>query len=264
MNHAALAQAFLDRAVDALARNGFSLRLDHNLYSWRHYVREVMRDHPKTAMIASTTFDPDHSTFTKAHCYWIEVEDTALQRVGCIACRMFSTDDYLQLVRSQRLWSDKDFEFKREAVRLIAPSLPLLSGMIGHHGGLWIEPEFRRNGLSVFLPRICRALSIRQWAVDWHCGSVLDHLVARGVPTRKYGYPHCVPLIDGYLPHMQQEGKLWLTYISQEEMLQQLSEETEILDAHGNKNLVDLAKLFAERQGQAGVTSPSPITSTPD
>ena len=70
--------------------------------------------------------------------------------------------------------------------------MPDLRGNLGYFGALWLHPEVRGLGLAGPMARLVRAMAMRAWDLDWLCGGVLQDLALRGIPTRVYGYAHCV------------------------------------------------------------------------
>ena len=97
--------------------------------------------------------------------------------------------------------------------------MPLISGRVGHEGGLWIHPEFRKQGLSVILPHLNRAFCLREWDVDWQTGIVHRGIAERGLARYAYGFPHLVQCSTGYLPVTGKVDPLYLVYLSKAELL---------------------------------------------
>ena len=188
-------QAFVDLyqgSIDALA---LDLQVETDMARWV----AVMQQAPQIAAV-NPSYDPARCQLRPDNAFWLNVLSHG-RTVACIANRLFVTDDFLGLMRTGRLWSDRP---KADGLRPagLVPSLghPRITGRIGHHGGLWVHPDWRGRRLAVLLPRLTRALSLRQFAVDWHCGLTLEALARHAVPIKAYGYTRQELCIDGHFP----------------------------------------------------------------
>jgi GNAT superfamily N-acetyltransferase len=189
----------------------------------------------------NTCFHPAHSDVTAENAFWIRLTDVATdQTVACIATRLIVTDDYLDEMRSMRLWFRNPPPIP---IDIVPDSLPLIAGRVGIHGGLLIHPDWRKQGLSGYLTRLARCGSLRRWAVDWHCGLVFAALAEKGLPTAPvtgYGYPRMALVINGRQPATPRTEKIYVPWISRAEILTQLVEETVRLVANRDQEAVRL------------------------
>jgi GNAT superfamily N-acetyltransferase len=220
---------------DRLAELGLELTVETDLADWA----ALMRSSPKIAAV-NPTFDPAQSWLNPSNSFWLRVNQGE-RTVACIANRLFVTDDYIGLKRSLRLWYDLKPTLLREPMNIVLDEdVPHIAGRIGHHGGLWVHPDWRGLGLSTLLPRLVRKLSLRHFDVDWHCGIVLEGLAMSGLPYRGYGYPHMALCIEGYFPVTGQHEKVFMTYIDRQEMLGQLVSDLEGFEADADQKAVRL------------------------
>jgi hypothetical protein len=205
---------------------------------------DTIRSAPKNGGV-NPAYDPAHSDLSASNSFWIRLFEPDSERtVACIANRIYETDDFLDLWRTQRLWYSRG---PREVIELVVPAdMPGIAGRVGHHGGLWIHPDWRKHGLSGYLTKLTRCASLRQFEVDWHCGSVFAAIAEKGLPTAPetgYGYPHMVLAIDGWFPATQRHERFYMPWISRPEMLEQLGAELERLIGHRDQQPVRLAVL---------------------
>jgi hypothetical protein len=227
---------------DEIGRAFRELELDAEFSTDLHDWVETIQSAPKRGVI-NPTFDPEHSDLSPANSFWIRLSEARGGRtIACIANRLFETSNYTDLLRNQRLWYSRG---PRRVVDLVVPSdMPVIAGRVGHHGGLWIHPDWRKHGLSGYLTKLARCASLRQFDVDWHCGSVFGVIAEKGLPTAPltgYGYPHMVLAIDGWFPITNRDEQVYLPWISRVEMIDQLGRELERLVANRDQQPVRLA-----------------------
>ena len=212
-------QAVISLYLDELDRMGLELTVETDMAGWA----DVMRSAPKMSVL-NPAFDPEESHLHTGNSFWLRVSYEE-QTVACIANRLYVTDDYIGLKRSLRLWYDRKPVLISEPLNVVIPEhVPHISGRVGHHGGLWVHPDWRGIGLAGTLPRLTRALSMRHFDVDWHCGTVFKPLAERGLPSKAYGYPHVDICIDGYFPVTGQHETIYMGWITRPEILNQFAE----------------------------------------
>src|SRR6185437_6265402 len=146
------------------------------------------------------TFNPAVNRLNPHNSFWLDVREGS-HTVATMAARLFLTDDYVGLKRSMRLWRDEPAPALGELALTVPAGMPLIAGRVGHEGGLWVHPEQRKRGLSVILPHLIRAIgecSIAKWA---------------------YGMPHQEPLFDGHFPITGATERLFIAYMSRQELV---------------------------------------------
>jgi len=242
-------EAYVIASVDLLNRSGFNVMLRTDMAVWRSTVVDG-------GYKINPTFDPDLNALGGANAFWLQVTMPGEGTVGCIANRVFATSDYVAIIENGTLW----YEHPPATVARMTFLLPHLrghiKGAIGHHGGLWVAPQFRGQGLSWILPRLTRALSILRWDVDWHCGMVFGSLRDRGVPTDNYGYSAVELCIDGYFPPTDSEERLFMTMIRRYDMDLQIVRDLDLMKLHADKQVIDFAPIARQRQDQPLVATP--------
>lgn len=165
----------------------------------------------------SPAFDPDYCDLSQA--YWLRLHDDG-QLVGTIAGKRLR-GSFLEMQRSGELWLGRR---AREHARLALSfpvSVPHIAGTLGYFGALWLHPDIRGAGLAGVMARMMRALAMQEWDLDWCCGGVLEELARRQIPTRIYGYAHCVRISDRiHFPVTGSHEVLYMPWESRAEWLQ--------------------------------------------
>ena len=209
-------QAYVDRVIAELKLSGLSLVVGTDLGEWARFMRTA----PGIAAV-TTTFDPEHSYVHPGNSFWISLRDQAGAIVGCNCFRLFVTDDVLPLIRSWRLFFDRQPLLEMKPLRLVSPSdIPIISGRVGYGGGYWLHPSQRGKGLTRLVPRVCRALGLRHFDVDWVFGLHKETPGRTAMARESYGLPNQFPCIRGYFPPRGEDGAYRIAYIHRGEMLQ--------------------------------------------
>jgi hypothetical protein len=203
-------QTFIDYAWEWLDERHYTVSVDADMAGWAGVMREVARN-----PLVNPAFDPSCSRLSPENGFWLDVR-AGSETIATSAARLLTTEDFVAAMRSMSLWYDRP---PLTAELAISASLPLISGAVGHEGGLWIRADHRKRGLSALLPHLNRALCLRQWDIDWQTGITHRALTESGLVKRAYGFPHIVRCFDGYLPVTRKTERLYLVYMSRQELL---------------------------------------------
>jgi hypothetical protein len=226
-------QDVVDFSLDWLRERRYATTIDVDMARWA----DAMGNAPSIALV-NPTFDPRWNRLSPDNSFWIDIR-LGSHTIAMIAQRLFVIDDYLELKRSLRLWYRVP-PADRRPLRLTVPAdLPVISGNVGHEGGMWIHPDHRKRGLSTILPHLARALAFRQWQLDWQTGLALKGVGASGLVSRAYGMPHVVPCFEGIWPVSGRPDRLYLAYMNRGELLAGL-------------DLQRIAPLLPDRHAQPG------------
>jgi hypothetical protein len=161
------------------------------------------------------TFDPERSDLT-AGALWIRASRPGGEVVGTYALRVFETENFYDLMRSGALWFRPGAAAR---VRCDVAEPAPIRGVVGHCGGAWIDPAWRRRGVVQAMCRLARDLLVHHFAADHETGLVFEHNYRNGLAHRAYGYPHVVRVIEGYFPPTGTEENVFLCHMSRREML---------------------------------------------
>ncbi|MEM9026751.1 MAG: hypothetical protein AAGC70_00110 [Pseudomonadota bacterium] len=71
-----------------------------------------------------------------------------------------------------------------EACVVTAPSADQVRGRVAYSGGVWYHPDYRKRGLTGFMPRIARAFALARWSTDMTMTLMAEGIVKSGVAQR--------------------------------------------------------------------------------
>ena len=208
-----IVQDFIEFSLEWLQGRRYTLSIDVDMAAWARVMTAAV-----SAAAVNPTFNPQINRLTPHNSFWLDVREGS-HTVATMAARLFLADDYLELKRSMRLWRDEPEPELGELALSVPEGMPLISGRVGHEGGLWVHPEHRKRGLSVVLPHLIRALSMRQWSIDWQTGVTRRAIGECGIAKWAYGMPHQEPLFEGYFPITGANDRLFIAYMSHDELV---------------------------------------------
>jgi hypothetical protein len=208
-----IVQSFIDFSLAWLDDRKYTLTIDADLGRWAGVMQTA-----STNTFVNPAFDPRHSRLTPHNSFWLEVRAGSYTVATC-AARLLITHDFLDLMRTMKLWLETPRVSDGELH--IAPPLgmPILRGKVGHEGGLWVHPEHRKRGLSAILPHLTRALAYRQWDIDWQTGIARRGIGECGILKSAYGVPHVELCFDGYFPLTQSDDRFFVAYMNRDELV---------------------------------------------
>ncbi|MBV8167134.1 MAG: hypothetical protein JO021_10100 [Alphaproteobacteria bacterium] len=172
--------------------------------------------------VVNQTVDPKHSRLDR-DAFWLRATDRTGALVGLYATKVFRTENFMDLLRNERLWFDR-------RPHVVSPQLKILDdfgpfgGVVSHGAGLWIHPACRNRGYSAFIPEYLRALLVKLYAIDSHTGFVFAQ--HQGHAVRAYGFPRVEKVIDGFCPITGNDTQLYMGRFSRADILKRLAEET--------------------------------------
>jgi len=206
-------QHFIEFSLAWLEDHHYTLTVDVDMARWARTMAEAV-----TEPSINPTFNPRFNDLSPANSFWLDIR-AGSQTIATSAARHFITDDLLGLMRSMRLWRDPAPIEDGELIVVPPPHMPLISGSVGHEGGLWVHPSHRKRGLSAILPRLTRAFSLRQWNPNWLTGVARRGIGECGIVKWSYGYPHVEPCFEGYFPPTRNYERLYVAYMNRDELI---------------------------------------------
>ncbi len=179
----AVVQRFCQLMSEKIAAVGLDVYVESN---FRDYIelRRKMSPH----YIHNPTYDPLHSGLSLHNAFWLRAVDSQGNTAAMIAERIFDSDDFFEEFQNQRIWHDLP-DRAHGVVRIDRRPSVALSGRIGHTGGLWIEPQFRKKNLSGLLDHLARGLLLKNFWFDHITAVITESLAATGIGTKQYGWP---------------------------------------------------------------------------
>ena len=216
-----IVQSFVDFSLTWLEARDYTLTIDTDMSNWIAVMAATSAD-----VFVNPTFDPRYSDCPRPIASG-SIFARGLARLRS-APRVFSSPTTSStLMRTQRLWRHEPPP-QLGTLAITAPRMmPPIAGHVGHEGGLWVHPQHRKRGLSVILPHLARALSVREWDIDWQTGVTRQGIGECG--HRQLGLrhaPHVEPCFDGYFPLTQSRERLYLAYVDREELIAGLDLDT--------------------------------------
>lgn len=208
----AVVQTALELLTEEAVGHGVSMSVEHDLDEYIYWRRRA-GEGPTNPCV-----DPRHSVVGPHNSFWLRVTWEG-EVVAIMAERMYECEDFMELIRNERIWFDKGLRALSTDYRPF-PAFAPFGGIVGHGVGLWVQPTLRRSGLSTFLTDYYRSIAIKNYGVDWHTCMVLDHL--RGHALKAYKYSEVELVIDGYWPMSGDNAKLHLCRVSRDTMIEQL------------------------------------------
>lgn len=248
----------------ALNIAGYNIEFRYDMHAWCAWMR------PQVGVDTNITFDPALNHLGPDNAFWMAVRydgaDPERRRderdglAACIACRLFQTNDYVEVIRSGRLW--------KEAGTAVAPKLclpadmPTIAGRVGHHGGCYIRRSHRSHGLPIALTRLVRAMTGQMWTPQWHAGMIKQDPPPATELARKYGYTHEVPCIRGHSPVRNVTGayaEINMTLIHRTDMAHQARQDSMLLQRHHREDLRDVMTILTRRTQKPKVRLRQPV-----
>jgi hypothetical protein len=178
-------QRFCELMSDKLAQTNMNVFVESD---FREFIR--LRREIAPATVLPTTWDPTYHDISFHNAFWLRAVDHRGRIVATMAQRMFETESFLDEIRSMRLWcaTKRPREGGRFGV-IDCPTAGGLSGLVGHSGGLWIDPDYRGKNVSGYLDHLSRGLLLKNFWFDHVTAVLFEKLAQKGIATRQYGWP---------------------------------------------------------------------------
>ncbi len=175
-------QRFCQLMSEKIAAVGLDVYVESN---FRDYIR--LRRELSPGYIHNPTYDPDHSNLSFQNAFWLRAVESNGDTVAMGAQRIIDTDNFFDELQSMRLWHDRPNKVEG-VVRIENLPDTVLAGRIGHTGGLWIEPAYRKKNLSGLLDHLGRGLLLRNFWFDHVTAVITEALAATGIAVTQYGW----------------------------------------------------------------------------
>jgi hypothetical protein len=207
-----LVQRHCDRTIGDLLRLRLDLCIEHDFEEFAALRSQVADG------FVYPSFDPRHSRLDR-DAFWLRAVDEAGRTVATHASRVFRTDDFYRLMRSERLWHDRGVHILNSGYKMNCP-IPPFGGVVGHTGGMWVHPSQRGRRLATLLPSLARGLLLRNYEVEYETGLVFEELVP--LALRSYGYPRVELCVDGLFPPTGEPERVYMCHMTRQEALAQI------------------------------------------
>ena len=178
-------QRFCQLMTEKIAAVGLDVFVESN---FREYMR--LRREMSPATVHNPSYDPDYCDLNLHNSFWLRAVDPQGRTVCTMAQRVIDTECFLDDLRSMRLWHDRDRTDLKGYIDVIdCAGAEQLSGRIGHSGGLYIDPAWRKKNVSGLLDHLSRGLLLKNFWFDHITAVMMKELAATGIGVRQYGWP---------------------------------------------------------------------------
>jgi len=191
----------IDRFTAALAAINISIEVHHDFKLYA----SIRRQYGDSRL--NQAFDPQHTCFG-AYDFWLRARREC-EEIGTCCTRRVIADDFYELIRTQALWFSRTPELIQWPIAVDC-KIPPFGGEIVHSGGLWVRQDLRGwSRLASVLPRLARALSLRERAFDHDTGMIRSApsdtakaaaRKAEFAAVRTYGFARVSRFVDGWFP----------------------------------------------------------------
>jgi len=221
-----LIQAYVDSVRTHAAALGFSMTLSSDANAFVDFLHEQEGTHG-----VSSIHDPAKCHITPDNFAWFRVDRYGVG-VACHAIRSIETDDFIEEVRTHRVFGDIEVPWDFENVGLYPEAYDLrFAGRIGMGGGLWIHPNCRGQNLSSVFSKLLRIIGIRRFRLDHYVSFVLNTGKRQQWSLQSNGQARIPPLLNGYYPPYGTKKDILLTHCTRDEMLMQIRQELAVSEA---------------------------------
>jgi GNAT superfamily N-acetyltransferase len=198
-------QTYADGIVEAIARLGLSVSIEADMGELMHFLKSC-------GAFPYPAFDPEQSDLD-GRAFWLKVVDKTGKVVASRGQKIVEADDFMDLLYSGKLWFRNGADIDPVKTQYISPSRRL-SGRISHGGAVFVLPEHRKKGLSMWLPWLGHINCMQTSDPDWYNALVWKG-IAEGVVARdRYCYPHIERCVVGVFPAKgKDDGGMWLCYM---------------------------------------------------
>jgi hypothetical protein len=179
----ATVQRFCQLLSEKMAVLGLDVYVESNFRDFMKLRRQVA---PNT--VQNPTYDPEHCNISLHNAFWLRAVEPGGDTVAMIAQRVIDTDSFLDEVASLRLWHDRPNPLPGVLHVEHGEFAAALKGRVGHAGGLWIDPVYRKKNLSGLIDHLGRGLLLKNFWFDYITGIISPELAATGIATRQYGW----------------------------------------------------------------------------
>lgn len=180
----ATAQRFCQLLSEKIAVRGLDVYVESNFADFMRLRRQVAPE-----SVQNPTYDPDHSNINLHNAFWLRAVEPRGDTVAMIAQRVIDTADFLEDLKTLRLWHDLPGKVTGVIDIVDCSAARGLSGRIGHAGGLWIDPRYRKKNLSGLLDHLGRGLLLKNFWFDHITAFIADNLAKTGIAVKQYGWP---------------------------------------------------------------------------
>ena len=224
---------WVDGALELLRRDlRIKVEISPNVSEWKKWAATI--PHQLDPLGVSSTLDSDvHDLGVNA--FWTAFRNEDGEIIGCHCDRFIFTDDFLEEIRSGRLFRTRSVSFERPRMQLVGDrTFPTLSSRVHFGGGTWIHPNYRGMGLSNVVARLGRNFGLQEFLADYYVTLMAQRRQTFG--ENATGLKRGAALSQGYYTGRGKALDVHMFYMHRYDMLDQMRAEC----AAGIENLLIL------------------------
>lgn len=211
-----LVQRYIDRVVEEVLELGLSPEIEHDF--------DIFAKLRRANGFLYPSVDPNFSDLD-SDALWVRAVTAHGDTVALSAARVFETDDFYELLRSERIWFRKPPPDAGTRCIIDTADLPEIKGVVAHGGGLWVHPTWRKRGLSHMLPWLVRGLLLRNSAIDYITSLVFEDIALSRLPLTSYAFTRVDKIIDGFFPPTGKAERVYLCRSSRRDIMERIGAE---------------------------------------
>lgn len=194
-----------------MQRLGLQLRVEFDIRGWIDFIKTT--EWP----VVNGSINPELHDFRPGEVFWINLVDRSGQTAATQVFRLIETDDYVDLIRSHRLWYG-DGKSGLQGFRMLTDDVPVLGGLVLQLSGLYIRPDWRRarvdGGMRLVgaFTRLMHSFS-RQYAPDWSVSLLEERVSTPRMINDLYAYPNSAELFETWMPELKRTERVTLIWM---------------------------------------------------
>lgn len=232
--------SFFSVALAWIREQGFDMDIDTNMRNWASFVENALANDGANPAFNPDASGPHHDAF------WVNltfggrtVATMAQRRIDC-------EEGYYEFLRSGRLWGNRINPID------ILIRHPGVQGRVGHSGGLYVHPDFRRLGLSWYLPRVVQARAILEWGLSF-IGSTHFEVLSKVGIVKNYGFQSKQLIVDGYFWPTGKNERIYAADFPASFIVERAVKDLASIAKNSNKQVRDLAPVVRKRKAETAV-----------
>lgn len=195
---------------------GLGVRIEFDIKEWIAFIRGT--EWP----VVNASVDPAYHAFRPGEVFWIHLHAGG-RTVATQVLRVIETEDYVDLIRSHRVWfGDRPSQFSE--ARMLSETLPRISGTVVQLSGLYIDRKWRRvwtaNGVRLVaaFTRLTHDFTLCNLSPDWSATLIEERVASPRIVHELYGYPHAEPTFEAVIPYLGHKERLTMAWMSHAEL----------------------------------------------
>lgn len=209
-----------ERLFREIQHLGLQVRIEFDIEAWIKFIKTT--EWP----VVNASINPALHDFRPGEVFWVNLVNTMGETVATQVFRLIETDDYVDMIRSHRLWYG-DRPSQLQGFSMLDAQVPQMGGLVLQLSGLYIRPDWRRarteSGarLVAAFVRLMHSFSHRQYDPDWSVSLLEERVSTPRMINDLYAYPNAVELFETYMPELQRSERVTMIWMPGSELAAQ-------------------------------------------